>query len=559
MRPPALCLLLPLMAFCWAAGCRSLGTGPHSGWLTPRDEADRLCQEAAALEKAGSDRCVDWYFAATRLRWQSLAALPPGLCDGGDWRAYNTALADLLQSAWRCRRLDATRGLLIRDGPRQATIPVVQHGFPWNNCDFQRLLPPPRGHNSLLRRYYDCPGAGLPFVVLRARDPHSPAEVRFLPEQSSFAATALLRFDDHLATDEGAGAVLEFYNPLTVRKLRLDCGETPLAADLTAPLAEALADNPRTYFAGFLQPGGGRDAPRLQFLEPYQPGKIPVVLVHGLFSDPQAWADMTNDLRADPAFADRFQIWMFRYPTGQGFLQSAARLREELAAASELLDPAAADPALRQMVLIGHSMGGLIAKLQITHSEERIWSQVANRPLEAIVTTEQTRLFLAKTAYFDPAPQVRRVIFIATPHAGSLPSSAVFGEGVSHLVKPSPEQAAMHRQLIDDNPGVFNPLIERRFPTSIDLLTPGSPLLEVMRQLRINPCVQLHNIVGVVRPLSLDGPSDGVVSAASAEHPGCQSALAIGAKHAEVHRAPQASVEVLRILNEHWQVAGCGG
>jgi pimeloyl-ACP methyl ester carboxylesterase len=313
-------------------------------------------------------------------------------------------------------------------------------------------------------------------------------------------------------------------------------------------LAVTLDQAPRSYFAGFIEPGRANTTARLHFLEPYQAGKAPVVLVHGLYSDPLSWADLINDLRAVPGFAERYQIWVFRYPTGQGFLQSAATLREELRAAVETLDPAASDAALRQMTLIGHSMGGLIAKLQVAFSEELVWSQLANRPLEEIVTTPSTRAFLAETCYFDPSPHVARVVFIASPHCGSLCSSALIGQGAALLVEPSPEQTALHEQLIRDNPDTFNPIVEQRFPTSVDMLSPSSPLLDAMRQMRLSHTVSLHTIVGVSHPFSLDGPSDGVVSVRSAEHPGCQSVLAIGAPHAKVHRTLQASQEIVRIL-----------
>jgi hypothetical protein len=173
---------------------------------------------------------------------------------------------------------------------------------------------------------------------------------------------------------------------------------------------------------------------------------------------------------------------------------------------------------------------------------------LANRPLEEIVTTERTRALLAETCFFDPSPDVTRVIFIASPHGGSLPSSALVGKSASLLVEPSPEQAAMHEQLIRDNPDTFNPLVERRFPTSIDMLTSNSPLLDAMRAMRVRPGVELHNIIGNSHWISLQGPSDGVVSVASALHPGCQSTLAVDASHTQVHREVETTAEILRIL-----------
>jgi hypothetical protein len=143
---------------------------------------------------------------------------------------------------------------------------------------------------------------------------------------------------------------------------------------------------------------------------------------------------------------------------------------------------------------------------------------------------------------------VSRVIFIASPHCGALTSSALVGKGASLLVKLSPAQGAMHEQLMRDNPHTFNPLFERRFPTSIDMLSKDSPLLDAMRQMRVRSDVYLHNIVGNSHAVSLDGPSDGVVSVASAAHPGCVSTLAVDASHTQVHRALETTAEILRIL-----------
>ncbi|HEX5105431.1 MAG TPA: alpha/beta fold hydrolase [Pirellulaceae bacterium] len=526
-----------------AAGCRSLQpcalhTELPAGPISWESSLQAACGELARghdLEAAGDERCVDAYFRAAHLSWQAIA-------EAGACGCYGEATGCLLLAAQRFGRLDPECGLVIHEGGRSDFVPVVHQGFAWGASDFQRLHPPPRGHEPLLSRRYGCQGWGVPLVVERRRNGGDPLEARFFPEKAFFGATAVLRFDEMTT-------ILEFHNPLAARCLETDAGPLPLAADLTAPLAQTLEEAPRTYFAGFVEPGRAAATSRLSFLEPYQPGKVPLVLIHGLFSDPLSWADLVNDLRATPGFTDRYQLWVFRYPTGQGFLQSAAALRVELAAAAQELDPGCSDQALHQMVLIGHSMGGLIAKLQVTYSDELIWNRLANRPLEEIITTESTRARLAEICYFDPSPDVARVVFIASPHAGSLRSSELIGRGVSHLVEPSPQQAAMHEQLMRDNPDTFNPQVERRFPTSIDMLAPQSPLLAAMQKMRLREGIKLHNIMGVSCPLSLDGPSDGVVSARSASHPCCQSVLAVGASHVKVHRSIQTGAEILRILD----------
>jgi pimeloyl-ACP methyl ester carboxylesterase len=492
---------------------------------------------ACELEAAENPGCIEEYYNSAHWAWQSIG-------ETGATECYCEATTGLLFAAQRFGRLDPARGLVINAEGQSDVIPVAHQGFTWGAGDFQRLREPPSGHEPLLTRRYGCSGLGVPLVVERRRSDCDPIEARFFPERSFFAATAVLRFD-------APGPVLEFHNPLVQRAIDTEAGSLPLARDLSAALAQTLEVAPRSYFAGFIEPGRATTASRLNFVAPYQPGKVPVVLIHGLFSDPLSWADLVNDLGAVPGFAERFQVWTFRYPTGQGFLQSAAALRRELRAAVELLDPAGNDPTLRQMVLVGHSMGGLIAKLQVAYSDELVWNRLASIPLEEIATTESTRALLAETCYFNPSPHVARVVFIASPHCGSLRSSEFVGRGAAHFVEPSPQQAAIHEQLVRDNPGVFNPEFERRFPTSIDMLAPNSPLLEAMRQMRLAQDVQLHNIVGVSHALSLDGPSDGVVSVHSASHPGCQSVLAIGAPHAKVHRSLRTSAEVWLILQSH--------
>lgn len=499
----------------------------------------------------GDDDYVDACFRECVEQWQQLpeeAQSAAGCCD-----AYNAAVWRLLHAACTQGRIDPVRGLSVRYGQSRFAVPVDYCGFPWKVDDFQRLRLPTERSEPLLQRRYRCAGVGCPLVVERERQNCDPLEARYYPEKSFFAATLTLEFDDLPAGSDPAAfpanARLRFYDPLRVRCTKASW--QPLANDLSAPLAATLEVAPRTYLAGFIEPGGTTTQPRLGMLEPYQPGKIPIVLIHGLFSDPQSWADMINDLRAAPGFADRYQIWFFRYPTGRGFLQSATALRTELGDLVTVLDPDQRDPALQQVVLIGHSMGGLIAKLQVTYSDELIWNQLANRPIESILTTEQTRSFLAENCYFDPLPNISRVIFIAAPHAGSVMSSGLIGQGASLLVEAAPEQTAIHEQLLRDNPHTFNPAFQRRLPTSIDMLQPQSPLLTALGQMRIDSRVKLNNVIGVSMPWSLDGPTDGVVSVRSASHPCCESVLAYNAVHSKVHREFRTSHEVLRILDAH--------
>src|SRR5207302_7155796 len=83
-------------------------------------------------------------------------------------------------------------------------------------------------------------------------------------------------------------------------------------------------------YKGFLQADRIQKRAGIYMFEPYQRGKIPVIMVHGLLSSPSTWAPLFNDLRADPVLRERFQFWFYLYPTANPYLLSAADLRATL-------------------------------------------------------------------------------------------------------------------------------------------------------------------------------------------------------------------------------------
>ena len=56
---------------------------------------------------------------------------------------------------------------------------------------------------------------------------------------------------------------------------------------------------------------------------PYEPGKVPVVLIHGLGGFPQQWDRMVGYLEAEPGLRERYQFWLFRYESGDSIPFSA--------------------------------------------------------------------------------------------------------------------------------------------------------------------------------------------------------------------------------------------
>jgi len=160
-------------------------------------------------------------------------------------------------------------------------------------------------------------------------------------------------------------------------------------------------------------------SPGLSSLRPFALGKTPVVLVQGLWGSPRLWVTMVKTLEADECVSGRFQFLTFAYQPGHSIPHSALLLRQELRSLRDRLDPDRIDPTWDGMVLVGHSTGGILCKMMAQDSGSKLWDMVADRPVETLAGPTEALRLLQEELIFKPLPEVRRVIFIATPHKGS--------------------------------------------------------------------------------------------------------------------------------------------
>jgi hypothetical protein len=267
--------------------------------------------------------------------------------------------------------------------------------------------------------------------------------------------------------------------------------------------------------------------------------------------------EMFNDLRAFPEIRDRYQFWFYLYPTGQPFWESAAQFRETLAEMQQTLDPGRQNPALHQMVLVGHSMGGLVARMQTIESGDDLWRILSDKPLDELKADDASRARLARIVYFHPNPSVTRVVTLGTPHRGS-DFANDYTRWLSRKLIFLPEMMVqLTSKVTRDNPGFFRDTVFLTCSTSIDSLSPQSPVFPVLMQAQRAPWVKYHNVAGVLTNEGLgnriSGKGDGVVAYDSAKMEDVVSELVIDAEHMSVHRNPRATLEVRRILLEHWE------
>lgn len=329
----------------------------------------------------------------------------------------------------------------------------------------------------------------------------------------------------------------------------------PVEADFTAALVNTIAESDFLVDAGV---GGLLDVSRWQprggliMLEPFDERRIPVIFIHGLVSTPAVWREMVNDLWSDAEIRARFQFWFFMYPTGNPFSYSAAALREDLTAAREVLDPDRNAPAFDDFVLIGHSMGGLIARILVTDAGDALWNSVSDAPLDSITVSDDDRAMLHQIFLAGPLSGAQCAVFIAAPHRGSTIADRGVGRFFSGLVRLPETLVSSAQRIFEENDAEFR-WAGARSPvrTGIDSLSPRSPFLMTLAELPFAPGVSTHSIIG--RRSGGDGPggSDGVVPFSSAHLPQVDSELIIPDSNHSVPLQPAAAREVRRILRIH--------
>jgi hypothetical protein len=468
---------------------------------------------------------------------------------------YNTGLSKCIRAAQKVGRLDPRQQLTLpAAGGKAFKLSVVHHGFPWKPEEFGPLLFCSDYEVIGLANLYHGYGLGVALIGTRVQTPgggKAPGEA-FYPHEVSFPVTAFFRFQGTVA-DVGTcqAGRLELYNPLVMQTVTVKGHTIPLETDLTTPLAYFLSrtDLDGIEYTGFLHADLVKDRTGIYMFEPYQRGKIPVVMVHGLLSSPLTWTTLFNDLRADPTLRQNYQFWFYLYPTGNSYLATAADLRRTLAHLRAELDPRHEDPALEQMVLVGHSMGGLVAKLQTVSSGSDFWRLASNENFERVHFKPRTRTELERLFFFDPDSGIRRVVFIGTPHHGSKLGPSLPAKLAEQFVQLPKHLMTTARDAVQQDPHLL-PNLGIGDVTSLDLLAPNAPALEVLAAKPHPPGVHFHSIIGEAFGSGKDS-TDGAVPYTSAHLDDADSEILVPASHFYIHHHPRAVLEVWRILLEH--------
>lgn len=478
---------------------------------------------------------------------------------------YNTSLARYLLYA-RESGLRYEHGRKLRLLVGQIELDRRHSELSWNPEEFAGFKLAYEYEVGGLETYNVNPGLGVPMALIRKQQERDTArpEDKFLPTiEQTYAATAFLRIKPEPEGGNTFTADFELYDPMKTDSIRLGDVSVPLEIDLTTPLAYMIANAPSPQgITGLMDPEATAPQQGLYMLQPYQPDKIPVIFVHGLMSSPRTWLNMLNGLMGDPVLRRRYQFWFFKYPTGNPVLYSAATLRDSIAQVRTAFDPEGRDAQFNKMVIVSHSMGGLLTKTMVQSSGTHLWDMFSDVGITDMDITPDERAFLSRLFFFEPQPAVSRVVFIATPHRGA-------GMAVGTIGRIGRALVTLPATLVKSTAGVFAHLANKRsphasqalhsldsLPTGIDSLAPSNPVLKYLVETEIQ--VPYHSIIGNDR-VAKPGGTDGVVPYTSSHLDGAASELVVHSGHnAQEH--PLAIREVRRILLEHLgEASGSGG
>jgi hypothetical protein len=375
-------------------------------------------------------------------------------------------------------------------------------------------------------------GHGGALVGIRKTSPLEP----FSPRIGVTApVTAVLDF-------KGRDATLSLIDPTVKTKARIHGADRALEADFSAPLAHY----PHQFefwngLMGAIHADEHMGSTGLYQLQPYDPDRIPLIFVHGLISTPRMWRNVINEIETDPVLRRRYQCWAFSYPTGNPPAYSALRLREELQKFRQI------HPDSKDMVLVGHSMGGLLTRMQVTSIDRDDWDVIGRDKAEHFFKNVKPGDLIDRCTIYQANPHIDRAVFICTPHRGSEMAVGTLGELAIRLISLPVDIVSNATNSLGSSTSIITGE-SGRMPTSIDGLSPANPSFKIINSRPIE--VPHHSIIGDRGKGDTPDSSDGVVEYWSSHLKSAKSEKIVPGPHGACEM-PETLDELRRILHLH--------
>jgi hypothetical protein len=253
--------------------------------------------------------------------------------------------------------------------------------------------------------------------------------------------------------------------------------------------------------------------------------------------------------------SSHFQFWFLVYNTGNPIAYSGWLLRDGLDKVVHDLDPQGKDTALRNMVIVGHSQGGLVTKLSAVDSGNKFWALLSDKPIDQIGLKPAERELLGNMLIFEHSPYVKRVVLACAPNLGSILVNNFIQKLAQRLISMPSDLAQLGTSLATLNLGSTQSATFKKLggkvPTSVANMNPDNPFVVALHSLPLADDIKGDTIIGVIGGGPLEDSNDGVVAYKSACLPGMESQNIVHCGHGGVPGDPQAIDDIRRILLLH--------
>ena len=199
---------------------------------------------------------------------------------------------------------------------------------------------------------------------------------------------------------------------------------------------------------------------------------------------------------------------------------------------------------------MGHSMGGLLSRLQVVSPGRVLWNSVFGEDAESVYRKVPADSVVRRSLLFDGNKEVDRVIFVSVPHRGSVMADTTLAGWFASFIK-------LPLKITSAVASIPAALLSERPIDSINALSPGNPLFSGLEILPIP--VPHHSIIGDrgkggnpdrTKPVS----TDGVVAYWSSHLDSADSELIVPSGHG-AYNDPRALEEMKRILKLNLETA----
>jgi pimeloyl-ACP methyl ester carboxylesterase len=521
------------------AGCAQIAvvSEKRPAPLPPGGEADRVATQtinhALVEERKQPIVALGAFVAAAR---DSLRQLDRNPANTEARRAYNFAVARIF-TVVRDAKLEPWTHPMRVGANGEFTLTWKRDPRPEWNLALYDLIPADEldYKGTYVKDHVTKEGIGAPLVAKRELTAQQ-ASALFCPPYIYYSVTATAQF-------EGSRCIISINDPLAAESVRVDGHSYPLAANFTASFALLLArEKPQKLgFVRLLRPQEYAATARVARLEPYNPNKTVVLVIHGLMDTPVTWVPMFNDLRGDPDFRRNYQVWFYSYPSGYPYPYSATILRKELDAIEKKY------PLRKPMVVVAHSMGGSITRTLLTDAGTTLWLEAFGHPPAQTPMDPKSKRLLEEVLIFNHRRDIGRVVFMSTPHRGADLASNWIGRIGSMLVRTPTRLLTVGRALRENLTADPSALKLKRLPNSVDTLAPNNRFVVAINKIPITKGIPYHSIIGDRGRGDSPNSSDGVVPYWSSHLDGARSEFIAPCDHGSP-KNPQAIAEVHRIL-----------